>query len=177
MCYPVAPGTGVLYNKNSNFKKRYNMDKSYEKALKYCLNLLSRQDYPELELIKKLEKKGNDSQITEKVINFLKSKNYLNDRAFMERIIEKYTLTEPAGRLFIAAKLETRGFAEKDYNGILSGLNETKLAKAAMAYRKKSRPKDKDKFNNAQYWGKYLALRGFEYDIIEKITDGMKEEF
>ncbi|PKL90996.1 MAG: hypothetical protein CVV21_09325 [Candidatus Goldiibacteriota bacterium HGW-Goldbacteria-1] len=153
------------------------MDKSYEKALKYCLNLLSKQDYPELEIRKKLEKKGNDNDTIEKIINYLKGKNYLNDRAFMARLVEKYTKIEPAGKLFIAAKLEGRGFTEKDYSEILSGLDETKLAKAAMAYRKKSKPKDKDKFNNAQYWGKYLVLRGFEYDIIEKITDGMKEEF
>jgi len=153
------------------------MDKSYEKALKYCLNLLSKQDYPELEIRKKLEKKSCGSEITDRVINYLKGKNYLNDRAFMERLVEKYTLIEPAGKLFIAAKLEARGFTENDYLELLRNLDETKLAKSAMAYRKNSKPKDKDKFNNAQYWGKYLVLRGFEYDIIEKITDGMKEEY
>jgi len=153
------------------------MDKSYEKALKYCLNLLSKQDYPELEIRKKLEKKGNNADTIERIVNYLKGKNYLNDMAFMDRLLEKYTKIEPAGKLFIAAKLEAKGFTEKDYKELLSNLDERKLVKAAMAYRKKSKPADKDKFNNAQYWGKYLVLRGFEYDIIEKITDGMKEEY
>jgi len=38
------------------------MIQSYEKALKYCLNLLAKQDYPELEIRKKLEKKGNKGE-------------------------------------------------------------------------------------------------------------------
>ena len=51
------------------------------------------------------------------------------------------------------------------------------LRMAAVKLRKKNKPADREKFNNAQYWGKYLVLRGFEYDIIEKITEGMKEEY
>lgn len=153
------------------------MIQSYEKALKYCLNLLAKQDYPELEIRKKLENKGNNTEITDKVISYLKEKKYLNDIAFMSRLIEKYTKLEPAGRLYIAAKLEAKGFSENNFSPLISGLDEEKLALAAVKLRKKNKPSDREKFNNAQYWGKYLALRGFEYDIIEKITEGMKEEY
>jgi len=95
----------------------------------------------------------------------------------MSRLIEKYTKNEPAGKLYIAAKLEAKGFTENDFSRLLSGLDEEKLAQAAVKLRKKNKPADREKFNNAQYWGKYLVLRGFEYDIIEKITEGMKEEY
>ncbi len=153
------------------------MTQSYEKALKYCLNLLAKQDYPELEIRKKLENKGNNAEITDKVILYLKEKKYLDDSAYMSRLIEKYTKIEPAGKLYIAAKLEAKGFTESDFSRLLSGLDEEKLAQAAVKLRKKNKPADREKFNNAQYWGKYLVLRGFEYDIIEKITEGMKEEY
>jgi SOS response regulatory protein OraA/RecX len=157
-------------------EKRYIMENTYEKALKYCLNLLAKQDYSLQDLSGKLMKRGVDENIIRKVSEYLTAKGYINDEALIKRIIEKYTVFEPSGRLLIAQKLEHKGFAEAQYSGLLSKLSEETLALQSAKLRKKKKTADKDRFNSDEYWFKYLTSKGFDYDIIEKIIYAIKEE-
>jgi regulatory protein len=157
-------------------EKRYIMENSYEKVLKYCLNLLAKQDYSLQDLSGKMMKKGADDNIIRKVLEYLTAKGFINDEALIKRIIEKYTVFEPSGRLLIAQKLEHKGFSEAQYSGFLAKLNEETLALQAAKLRKKKKTSDKEKFDSDEYWFKYLASKGFDYDIIEKIIYAIKEE-
>jgi regulatory protein len=147
------------------------MAKRVIKPADYALKMLGIKDYSEHELRLKMETKGFTTDEIEPVLLLLKEKKFINDAAYIQKIIEKYTVLSPSGREFIKQKLEEKGIAKERFEGLLDERNETEAAKRAFRMKFKNASETENPSKTRQKAANYLLTKGFDYDIIENILN------
>ena len=143
----------------------------YIKAQDRALNFLSYKKRTEKEIRKKLTEQEHEEDIIEKVIEFLKKYNYINDLDYAESFIRQCRNLKPKGKFEIYRKLRELGvekdiideaFETEEYDEIEGaiGLLEKKLKdRRIVDFKEKKRLHD------------FLTRRGYSYDIIKEVFD------
>jgi len=152
------------------------MEKFSQKALEYCLKLLSSRDYSHAGIREKLVNKGYSEMEANQIAGYLAQKHYIDEERMASNIIRKHTAENPASKALITAKMEEKGIDRAVFSGMTDKLNDSELALAAAELRKRQKPGDKKHFGDENYWYKYLGSKGFDYDIIDGIINKIKEE-
>ncbi len=148
-------------------------DKFYNLALRF----LSYRPRSEKEVREKLESKKVESNIIEKIILKLKEKKFLNDEEFAKGWIENRNRFKPRSARLIKIELKQKGIKEDIFNKLISdkGLMINDLESAKKLVKKKM-----EKYRNKlgitrdeiyQKLGRFLASKGFNWDIIKKSID------
>lgn len=175
------------------------MEKNYENAKNYLLKLLGRQDYSLYELERKLRFKKYEPAVISKAMAYIKASGVIDHSAQAKKIIERETGSNPKGVYIIRRKLLSKGYKKEDFDEKLSGLDQMELARVQAdkrmrkpfknnpkvppdlspgvdhslsgGNRRRKSPGSTDKMFIKQALSKYLATKGFPYDIIEKIVN------
>ncbi len=144
----------------SSSKGRRQNRKSKEEILNYSLLLLSKKDYSEFELKRKLLKKFGKSSI-EEVIKELEGKGLLSDERYAEKLIEKYAFSKMYGYFKVESELLDRGLKKSSFMDILNR-NYT-VEKEKENIMKLLDKKSKEKIYP------YLINRGFRPHIVQEV--------
>jgi SOS response regulatory protein OraA/RecX len=147
------------------------MEKTYEKAKQYLLKLLSARDYTYYELERKLRQKKYEPGVVVKAMEYIKNSGYVNQGSHALKVIDHETGSNPKGVYIIRKKLLSKGFKKEDFEEKLIGIDQEALARVQADKRMRKPFKNKDKFFVRQALSKYLATKGFPYDIIENIVN------
>lgn len=86
------------------------MRESTQKVLKRALHMLAYQPNTEAALRRKLREKGGSSADIEAVVVFLKQKGYLDEQAYLYRLVDTLGNTRCYGRRRIYAACREKGF-------------------------------------------------------------------
>ncbi len=133
--------------------------KYMKKAKSYALKLLSKRDYFEAELRRKLSLKGFSEEEIQKTIEYLKEQKLLDDKKLLERYKE-VNLQKGKSPLSIKNKLYRKGVTDIDFS------YEEELESAL--YLLKFKYKKEKKYADIV---KFLKNRGFSYSVIQEAAN------
>ena len=143
----------------------------FNKARDYAFRLLKFRMRSEKELRQRLKKKKFEESIIERVINFLREKEFVNDKEFARAWVES-RLKRPLGFRRIKQELQIKGIDKKIIDDVLaiaeSNYDEDsivlELAKRRLKRLKGIEPR---KIKSRLY--SYFLRRGFSPDVISDI--------
>jgi regulatory protein len=146
----------------------------YKRLLSISLKLLSIRPRSQKEIETYLNKKTQDRNLINQVVDRLKSAKFLDDAKFAQWVIESRSRTRPRGKRLLIQELKSKGVdvSAEDF----SGVNEIDLA--CKALQKKAKSWSYLSANDYRLKAiSYLRLRGFSWDAIEKaIKKGYNKE-
>src|ERR1035437_5022826 len=90
-----------------------------QKPIDFAFKMLAIRDYGEAELRAKMEAKGYALADLDPAIGALKQKNFLNDRVYIGKIIEKYHFRSLLGKFFKKFFLKKKGIKRKYWGAFL----------------------------------------------------------
>jgi len=143
-------------------------EKFYNKALKF----LSYRPRSEKEIRDKLKRKKASEKIINKIILRLKENNFINDEEFIKWWIEQRTTFKPRSFRLIKIELKQKGIdkelIEKTIGHLPSTIDDLKSAKK-LIQKRLPRYKNLSRDEKFQKLSRFLASKGFNYDIIKEI--------
>jgi len=136
----------------------------YQQALDIAFRYLGYRARSVFEVQQKLREKGADQELESRVISRLKELNYLDDEQYAKSYLQERAKLSPRAFWLIKSELKKRGISQDIIEQAFSRIDigEEQLAQAAYEQKKRIQ-KDPDKLR------RFLASRGFSYDIIKKI--------
>ncbi len=147
------------------------------KALAYTLKLLSKKDYSEYEIRQKLISREYDQTQVEKVITFLRSKLFLDDKKFAQNYYKNHL---QRGTLRIRFELRQKGISDEIITELISSIdNDDQLKKAkevALKWVKNKGNKYQESYKLKQNLLAKLSRQGFEYDVIIEAIEDLERE-
>lgn len=147
----------------------------FSNALNQAYRLLAVRDRSEDELRARLRIKGYGKRRIDEVIESLKGKGYIDDNRFAKDWIKNRSLSNQKGAFAIRDELLKKGIDKALIEDIMKdegGYNEYEAAKALAAKKIESLgDADGVKIKKSVY--SYLARRGFSFDVINEIVDGL----
>ena len=146
------------------------------KIREYCLNILSKKDYTEYELKKKLKKKFENEDFAE-IVSYLKSFGYINDEKFLNNfILNKFRAGY--GQYYIQHKLFEKGIRvtpEKIVEIISEEYDIEEKIKEVL--KKKGIMKNTVEPTVKKRYFDFLLRRGFDTNSIHKVMqEVLKDE-
>ena len=168
--------TSYLYAGKALSSKEINKLKditAMSELLNYALSLVSKKHYSEKEMLEKLLKKEDNFLVAKQVINKLKENDLLDDKAFMEDLIN-WDNERNFGQNKIIKHLRDKGIPESLINKAhFSSSNERKKAKALL-------PKLEKKYSRYNYESKKrhifnaLLTQGFIKEVAREVIEEVK---
>lgn len=147
-------------------------DEMYIKAKNKALNILSKADQSEKKIKEKLSSEFEEDTI-EKVIDFLKRNNFINDDILAQKIVNTNVNLNKCGRNKIKQNLYIKGIDKNSIDDALNNIDDNIEYENAMYLAKKryDRVKNEDKRKIYQKISQHLAYKGFNYDIIKRVLN------
>ena len=140
-----------------------------------AFRLLGRRMHSASELRRKLWNKDYEQKLIDEVIDDLKTNSYLDDEGFIREFVAEKTKSKSWSTKKVKAELLKRGIDNKLIDEMLKGKqgdseieNATKLAKKKYDQLIKKKLEPKELRNKLSV---FLFSKGFEYDLIKKVTD------
>jgi len=146
-------------------------NKDFEKAEKYAKRLLRIRPRSESELAKRLYKKGFDRENIDHLIKDFKTSGLVDDLKFSKLWVRDRLKFNPKGKEALVHELIAKGVSEKIAESILEenfGFEE--LAARRLIEEKSRNFKSLTKEKARKRLRDYLARRGFNYSVIDKIV-------
>lgn len=143
--------------------------KFYNKALKF----LSYRPRSQQEVVRNLSRKKAPEDIIKKVIAKLREQKFLNDEEFIKWWVEQRTTFKPRALRLIKIELKQKGVSNDLVEKVIqdagfTNKNDLTLAKKLIE-RKKEKWKNLPREQKFQKLSRFLASKGFSYDIIKEI--------
>lgn len=147
-------------------------DEMYLKAKNKALNILSKADQSEKKIREKLSTDFEENTI-DKVIEFLKRNNFINDNLLAQKIINTNLNLNKCGKNRIKQNLYNKGIDSSTINKAINDIdNEAEFENAMyLAKKRYERIKNEDKRKIYQKLSQHLAYKGFNYDIIKRVLN------
>ena len=155
---------------DKNYLKKILDDEMYIKAKNKSFNILSKNDQSEKILRDKLSV-DFDENIIEKVIDFLKENNLIDDESLAKKIVNTNVNLNRYGKNKIKQNLYKKGISSDVINKSMNDLNEDIEFENALYLAKKRYEKiknqDKNKIHQKLY--QHLAYKGFDFNTIKRV--------
>ncbi len=176
----IAIYTELVYS--FNLKKGMEIDEDnlkdllknemYIKAKNKALNILSKADQSEKKIKEKLSSEYEEDTI-DKVIEFLKKNNFINDDILAQKIVNTNINLNRCGKNRIKQNLYVKGIDKNSISEAINEIDDDVEFDNAMYLAKKryDRIKNEDKRKIYQKISQHLAYKGFNYDIIKRVLN------
>lgn len=158
----------------SESKKKPKNNSSMEtadKLYKKTLNFLSFRPRSEKEVRDYLEKNKSDDVTALRIIQNLKENKFLDDIEFTKWWIEQRTLLRPRAWRVIEFELKRKGIPDEIIQNSELRIQTDLETALKLAEKKMVRFKNLPKEEIYQKLGRYLASKGFDWDIIKEVID------
>lgn len=124
------------------------------------------------ELKNKLKLKKISEEAVEKIIALLIEQKYLDDTAYAKNYLLDKLARKPAGKRLLKLKLMEKGIDKETVESIVSdnyseSTEEELAVRLIKKYRQRLKGKDETEVRNKCY--RYLASKGYDYDIISRV--------
>lgn len=146
---------------------------SYIKGKSDALRSLEKSYKSEKEIVQKLLEKGYDEKVIDRIIEFLKQYNFINDKKYTQMFVRDKSLS--IGRNKIRYMLQKKGIENSIIEQEIGNLDESfenqtalKLAKKKFHIVKKSEPNIRKIYKKV---GDYLVSKGYDFNIITSILN------
>ncbi len=144
-----------------------------------CLNVatryLSYRPRSESELVKRLQQRGFDSDIIERVIIKLKELGLVDDMAFAQFWKDNRESFSPRSQWLTKLELRRKGVASDIIDGVANAVDDNDSAYRAALSKTRSLPlSDYQGFRHRL--GEYLKRRGFGYGVINLTVERLWQE-
>lgn len=149
-------------------------EEMYIKAKNKALKLLHFSSRTEKEMRERLKKYEYEETVIDRVMDFLKEYDFINDQKYTERMIRSKSKGKKYGQNRIKQDLYRKGIHESMIEDtLLEEIDEeTEYENAFSLAQKKMRTiSDTDKRKIYEKIGRYLAYRGYKYDLIKKVIN------
>lgn len=147
-----------------------------EKFYNYALRFLSYRPRSEQEIRNKLKEKRVEQEIIEKIISKLKDKRFINDEEFAKGWMESRLRFKPRSLRLIKIELKQKGIGPETINNLQFTIDSDLESAKKLVERKLKRLKTLSKQEIYEKVGRYLASKGFNWDIIKKSIDEVLEK-
>ena len=153
-------------------KDEHISNSGYQEAMNTALRLLTRRDHTSLEIFQKLEQRGFDSGIIDRVLAKCRHLDYIDDEK-TARIYIGQLARRGFGFRRIRVELRKKGLIGERFEIILNErrteINEHEIARKVMLKKMKSLKniEDRQKRRNKMY--RFLYSRGFEASVISEL--------
>lgn len=135
---------------------------------------LSRREYSEYELRKKLAPYAESPQELDTVMERLKKENWQSDSRFLQATTN--VASSKWGTMRIAAKLRQHQLPDDQIQEAVSHLQETELERARAVWEKKFKGQVYSTPQEYAKQARFLISRGFSSDVVNKIVRSPTEE-
>jgi regulatory protein len=150
-------------------------DDEREVAYMQALRFLGYRPRSRVEVRRNLEKHAVSPDVIKDVFKRLERNGLVNDERFAKDWVENRNEFRPRSRRALAYELRQKGLDDAAIEKALVGLNEEVLAyRAALKQSRRYVGNETRDFHNKL--GRYLARRGFSYDIIKGVVARVWEE-
>ncbi len=129
---------------------------------------LSRREYSEYELRKKLAPHAETPEDLDNVMRRLKKENWQSDSRFLQATTNVSAPKWGAAR--IAAKLRQHQLPEDEVSAAISSLQDSELARARAVWEKKFKGQVYTTPQEYAKQARFLLSRGFSADVVRKIV-------
>lgn len=133
-----------------------------------CLNLLTRRDYSQLELLERLVKKDFDRVESQTIIDDLTEQGWQSDQRFAESYA-RYRIKKGFGPIKISYELQQRGVESFDFDTVIFDLADDWGDLLKQVYQRKYAD---DKILQSKEWlkrSRFLQQRGFSGELINSL--------
>ena len=152
----------------------------FEKNYNLVLRFLSFRPRSEKEVMDYLKKKKVDLSIVQKIIGKLKEHRFINDEEFTRIWVQQRTKIKPRALRVIKRELIEKGIEKEKIEELLTSCeNEipSDFQKAfALAQKRVRKFKNLDKNKFFEKMGRFLASKGFNYDIIKDVIKQLQNK-
>lgn len=148
----------------------------YIKAQDTALYYIGYKMRTEKEVRKKLEEKEFSEAVSDKVIEFLKKYNYLNDLEYTKKYIKHRENSSPRSAYAIKYELKQRGITDKIIENSEIDDKVEEVEGALFWLNKKTKGKLPTDFKEKNKVIQFLQRKGYRYDIITQAFDRLNEE-
>lgn len=147
-------------------------DEMFIKAKNKALSILSKADQSEKKIKEKLSDEY-DEECIDKVIDFLKKYNFINDSLLAQKIVNTNVNLNKCGKNRIKQNLYNKGIDRDEINNAVNEIDSDVEFENAMYLAKKryDRVKNEDSRKIYQKISQHLAYKGFDYDIIKRVLN------
>ena len=153
---------------------------AYQKALQRAVWLLSRRDYTEQQIRKKLDDAAFRPEIYQRVCDYLKAKHYLDDARYAENFIMRRK--SKSGSRKLSMDLRYKGIERETAQTALEGLSQEEeieaACKLAAKYLSTKTLEPQEAFRKC---AAYLARRGYSWDTVKAAyrmaSDSQEDDF
>lgn len=144
----------------SKLKDTAALDKAYDRSL----NLIARRPHSAKEMQDYLKRKGYDEVVSEKTLNRLSNRGFLNDRTFAKLWVDNRRALKAISKRRLQQELKAKGIDQDMIDEVLAQdeTNDREVLKELIA-RKRRQPKYQDDIKLMQY----LSRQGFSYEDIK----------
>ncbi len=144
------------------------MEPSQEKIEKTCLNLLSRREHSQKELLDKLKLRGMNLDQARQVIEKLAQQGWQSDSRFAESFIRQ-RIKKGYGANRIAYELQQKGVADFDIEAVLADMELDWLTVIKQVYDRKYASNDNINYQDWAKRNRFLQQRGFDGGLIKQL--------
>lgn len=147
------------------------MDEKEKQALLTSLRLLAATPKSTVVLRQKLERRGYDSTVIQKTLDYLRTQGVLDDRVYAQSVMQSLTHRRISGRKRIAFELGKRGIAEPLVRDLLEAYpREVERERALqIALEKYHQWKAFDRLKRQKKIYDFLARRGFDFELCRDV--------
>ena len=146
----------------------------YIKAQNIALNYLGYKMRTEKEVRNKLFEKEYDEEIIDKVIDFLKNYNYVDDFKYAQNYINEVQNLNPKGSYAIKQKLKEKGISDIIIADVLEDCDLDEEEGAQRLLCKKLGERREVSFKEKKKLHDFLLRRGYSYGIIKKAFESLE---
>jgi regulatory protein len=153
------------------FKLIVNED-GYNRCKNFALKQISYSSKTSFEIRKKLRDKGFSDENIEKTIDFLKEYALVDDQAYVKSYVNDKSNISLRSKNKIFYKLKAKSIPEVTIEKYLANISDQEEYQKAKKLGSRKAKNDKS-FENKQKVYRFLAGRGFSFDIISKVVDDL----
>ncbi|MCM8790836.1 MAG: recombination regulator RecX [Candidatus Omnitrophica bacterium] len=154
-------------------------DRILRRARNNAYSLLRSRPRSEAEIRARLKLKGYGPSVIEDTVGFLKRCGEIDDAKFARLWVESRMRFNPMGKMVLRRELKEKGISDSIIEATLAekdaDYDEYKVA-FSMAKEKFGRLAKIESKKALKRLHDFLARRGFAYDIIQRIIDGIIDE-
>lgn len=167
----LSVGQVLSEEKIAQLQAEDELEKYYQRALR----LLNYRPRTETEISQYLQKKSASEDIIGIVLNRLKTSGLVDDERFAQTWVENRTELRPRSRRALVYELRQRGVSDEIIQDSIDQMNDGDLAYQA-ALRRARRITSLDWNEYRQKMLRYLAQRGFNYDVSDEAARRVWDE-
>lgn len=151
---------------------------NFIKGKNYAFRIIEKSYKAKSQVVDKLKGRGYDDKVINRIMSLLEEYNLIDDKVYVKAYI-KDNLSKQ-GKMKLLYNLKSKGIKEDIIISELQNISDNSLEEAAFLVAEKKylllKKRETDTFKIKQKLSSFLLSRGYEYEIIKRVTRRLFEQ-